>query len=105
MAGPAYNLRESEVGEQVRDMLKRLGWLVYSLPQGRVTRQTPGLPDLWAMHPAGRPPFWVELKTPTGIPSREQVKFAGLCQMAGTGYVIGGTVAVRDHLVKIGALP
>jgi hypothetical protein len=104
VAGPVLNLRESEVGEEVRHFLKRVGWRYYSLAQGRKTRQTPGLPDLWCLHPSGRPPFWVELKSETGTSSPAQLEFAALCHTAGTGHVVGGVTQVMDHLKKIGAL-
>ena len=103
-AGPALNLREVEVKAEVTAFLKRLGWRTWSTSDGRPSRNTKGLPDMWAMHPSGRPPFFIEVKSETGKPSPEQLEFAALCHHAGTGYVLGGIVQVQDYLKKIGVL-
>ena len=103
-AGPALNLRESEVKQEITALLKRIGWQVWSTSDGRKSRNTPGLPDMWCMASNGRPPFWVEVKSETGKPSPEQESFAALCHHAGTGYVMGGVTQVLAYLKKIGAL-
>lgn len=103
-AGPPIVLREAEVKAEVTAFLKRIGWKTWSTSDGRVSRNTPGLPDLWAMH-AHWGTFWCEVKSETGKPSPEQLEFAKLCRSGEVGYVMGGIVQVQEHLRKIGALP
>src|SRR5207245_622849 len=44
-------LRESDVQLAIRRLLESVGYWTYALSQGRQTRQSAGLPDLYALHP------------------------------------------------------
>lgn len=60
---------EARISKDIRDFLRTLGFAVYSLEQGYRperggTRQTPGLPDLYAMGKGFG--MWIEVKTPKG---------------------------------------
>lgn len=97
-------------------LLGSLGWRVYSLSQGYRkekggTRMTPGIPDLYALHPSKGLTLWIEVKPPkeaarlaklltrTGpIPksymndlkrARAQATFKHLCEATGQPYCYG----------------
>jgi len=73
--------RELDVQYEVRTFLEALGCAVYALSQGRATRQSAGLPDLWVLHPrlGG---VWIEVKAPGGRRSAAQTTFAERCAQA-----------------------
>lgn len=85
------------------------------VPEHQGTRQTPGLPDVYAVLPPRqatmlREPLWIEVKAPAG-PSRkagtltpEQEAFRDVAHTANTCYVAGGIDAVIAWLVKAGYL-
>ena len=56
------------------------------MSQGRTTRQSAGLADLWAMHPKSGG-VWIELKAPGGRLSEAQQLFADRCAQSGVGYL------------------
>ena len=70
--------RESDVMYEITSFCQALGIAVYHLSQGRSTRQSAGLPDLWLMHPklGG---VWLEVKAPNGRRSGAQTVFADRC--------------------------
>src|SRR5690349_16309807 len=78
--------RESDVLYSVRTLLEAVGFSCYRLAQGRMTRQSAGLPDLYALHPT-KGALWVECKRPDGRRSAAQSLFAARCIRAGVGYV------------------
>jgi hypothetical protein len=63
---------EKAVQGAVTKALKTLGFHVSDLSQPRASMQTPGLPDLYAMHAQWKVAFWVEVKAPGGRLSRGQ---------------------------------
>lgn len=101
---------------QMVALLSSLGWRVYTLSQGYRkekggTRMSPGIPDLYALHPSKQLTLWVEVKPPkeatrlaklltrTGlIPkslindlkrARAQAQFRHLCEATGQPYCYG----------------
>lgn len=70
--------RETDTMYEIKHFLQALNVAVYSLSQGRSTRQSAGLPDLFAMHPklGG---VWIEVKAPNGRRSGAQTVFADRC--------------------------
>ena len=86
----AARRRESWHQTQGVKLLKRLGWTVYVLGgQGRATRQTAGIPDVFAVHAARGRALWWEVKAPGGKPRPEQVAFERLAVVAGLPYLRG----------------
>jgi hypothetical protein len=86
--------REKDVKRGVVKFLRDIGCHVYNLDQGyrpggrrhATTRQTKGLPDLfavWPRSPGGSLVFWIEVKRPGGRRSTEQVQFAARVMAAG----------------------
>jgi len=55
---------ESVIQLHAREALTLLGFYVVDMSQGRETRQTPGISDLYLLHPAWRCVGWCEIKTP-----------------------------------------
>lgn len=93
---PVAALRESDVQKSVVAFLRRVGCGVYVLSQGRKTRQTPGLPDLFAFPLVGNA-FAFESKTVSGKQSPEQEAFEAHCQRCGLDYVKGGIREAVDY--------
>ncbi|SRR5581483_7123475 len=97
----AYRRGAAEYEAAVR-VLRATGWTVYRLSQARASRQTPGLPDLWAFHPVLRLELTVEVKSGAGRPTPEQEEFAQFRALCQRDHVIGGRDAVLDYLARHG---
>jgi hypothetical protein len=108
--------RQDEKTEQasIVNLLAQLGAAVYVLGTRRATacglcggpstdrgtRQTPGIPDLFAILPAapttypqpGTPdvPVWIEVKGNGGMLALEQATFKTQCEAAGLLHIVGG---------------
>lgn len=115
-------------------LLRTLGFSVYQLSQGYRkakggTRQTPGLPDLYAMHPVKRLTLWVEVKPPkeaarlarllarpsvppSAVPdwkrAKAQASFRRTCLASGQPYAYGTLpdvlAVLRPHGFRVGDL-
>ena len=85
--------RETDVTYEIRTLLEALDCAVYSLSQGRTTRQSAGLPDLWVMHPKTGG-FWIEVKAPDGRLREHQSLFADRCKRCNVGYVCASSLAI-----------
>ena len=59
-----------------------------------------GFGDLWIMHLTGRLCAWVEVKTPTGVQSKEQKEFEALCNLNGVKYIIIRSVEEAENILK-----
>ncbi|HYL22463.1 MAG TPA: hypothetical protein VEU74_11930 [Gemmatimonadales bacterium] len=94
---------EREVKKDVINLYEALGCFVYSTISRRTgpTPNTPGLPDLWVMHPRGFA-WWHELKGDDGEHRPAQALFQRRCQLARIGYVLGGLDAARLYVRHIG---
>lgn len=57
---------EEKAQKRIVDALETLGCHVSKFDQGRRTRQTAGIPDLFVMHPDFEIALWVEVKRPDG---------------------------------------
>lgn len=97
--------RESDVQYGCRRLLEATGWWTYSLSQGRVTRQSAGLPDLLCLRPQTGIVL-LEVKAPHGNQSTAQVRFEERCVAAKVPYVIVRSVAeLQGYLRLRGLLP
>lgn len=86
-------------------LLKLAGFAVYTLSQGYRrepggTRQTAGLPDVFAMHPAVGAVWW-EAKSRTGHRRESQVAFGENAEYCGVRVLVGTDAAVRDYLREL----
>lgn len=99
---PGRTASEKKIQADGEQLLRMAGLAVYHLSQSRETRQTPGLPDTYAMHPTLKLVLWVEWKTPTGRQSPEQIAFQRQAEGAGVTYLLGGLDAVRRWLIAVG---
>lgn len=92
---------ETAIRLGIKDLLRKLGWAVWDLEQNRPTRQTPGLPDLIAMHEGRRMVLFIECKTPKGRLSPAQEEFRRIASRSGATYLVWRSVAdAWDWLVE-----
>lgn len=88
-----------------REVYKRFrafGAEVYWLSQPRRTKQTPGLGDLWCMHPRERIAWWWETKHGAGKLEPAQERFRELCEQTHTLHGSGGVAEAEEFLVRQG---
>ena len=91
--------RETDVQYEITSFLEALGAAVYRLSQGRATRQSAGLADLYVLHPklGG---VWLEIKAPSGKPSSAQMVFGDRCRRAGVTYLVVSSLEAIRHLCE-----
>jgi hypothetical protein len=65
------------------ETLRALGWHVSRFQQARASKQTAGVPDLYAMHPRLRRALWIELKAPDGRRSPAQAAWHQIAEESG----------------------
>ncbi len=87
--------------------LRWCGFEVAELSQGYRaerggTRQTPGLPDVYAMHPKGHACWW-EAKSPEGRERESQIVFRENATACGVLVLTGPSLVVQEYLIRIGA--
>lgn len=95
--------RETDIQYSCARLLEACGAWVYCLSQGRPTRQSAGLPDLWVMHPK-LGAFWLELKAPHGNQSTAQARFEERCVAAKVPYVLARSVAELQGYLRLRGL-
>jgi len=96
--------RESDIMYEIKSFLQGLDVAVYSLSQGRSTRQSAGLPDLFAMHPrlGG---VWIEVKAPNGRRSGAQTVFADRCARSRVQHLFANSLEpVRKLCIEAGLI-
>lgn len=76
-------MTERQISKEIIKFLRKIGCAVWDLGQGYRgerggTRQTPGLPDLFVVHPSGVW-TWAELKTAKGKLRPSQEVFRDTC--------------------------
>ena len=98
--GPTDLTRESDVQYACKRLLEATGWWCYALSQGRRTRQSAGLPDLYALHPQ-HGALWLECKQARGAQSPAQVKFQERCVQAQVPYVVARSVAELEAYLRL----
>ena len=97
--------------QRIAALLRSVGAIVYVLgtrrPKGdhQGTRQTPGLPDLYAFLPGSRiapspVAVWIEVKAHGGARTPDQQYFAEFCEGARAPYLCGGLDEVIAWLVQ-----
>ena len=97
-------VRESDIKRAVKLLFESVGFWVYSLSQDRPSHQTPGLPDLYALH-LTKGSVWIETKAPDGRTSEAQDIFADRCAAAGQRYLCCASLeAAHAFLLRIGIL-
>jgi len=91
---------ERDVQRDVVAFYRTIGCSVYVFSQGRKTRQTPGIPDLYVQYKGKR--WWHESKTEAGRLSAAQVEFAGRELDAGGDVIVGGLKAAQTYTRALG---
>lgn len=98
---------EREIQADVVEIYEHLGLKVVSFSQyrrGSGTGQTPGIADLKVYCERKGLTWWHEVKTPTGVQSKEQREFELMVRACHEDYLLGGTKAALDHLQLVGVL-
>ena len=97
---------EKQVQRDIAVFLGLLGYLVSDFSQPRATKQTPGIPDLHAMHPGHSGnhghAIWIEVKAETGRMSPAQSAWHTAARAAGQTVVVARSAA--DLLAPLRAL-
>lgn len=94
---------EKDEQRVVARLFREFGFEVCWLSQPRASKQTPGIPDLWVMHPTLGVAFWMEVKRASGgRHSDAQKHFRDIAQRCGVGYVTGDRRAAESHLIHLG---
>lgn len=89
---------EAMVERDITAFFRQIGCAVYKLSQGYRkerggTRQTPGIPDLYVMHPdIPNGALWIECKAERGRVSDAQRAFADECVRCGVSYLLAKSV-------------
>ena len=97
-------MREKAVQRDVALALRAMGFAVSDLSQPRASMQTPGIPDLYAHHPAWGVRLWVEVKTARGRVSPAQDRWHEAERAAGGTVVVARSAGdVVDALRDLGA--
>lgn len=84
---------ERQVQRTIVRILRQVGFKVYVFSDRRRV-VTPGIPDLYALHPGKRIATWIEVKAPGQLLRREQQQFAHDCIMAGVPHLTVDAVSV-----------
>jgi hypothetical protein len=106
---PRSLVRETDVVVALRRLFTAIGATVYVIGEGKATRhshsrQTPGIPDLYVIHPT-KGVWWWEAKTPDGRLSEAQKQFRDRCKAArGVTWRSGGVQEAYTFLWAQGIL-
>lgn len=96
MSGP-----EATVQRELVHCLEHLGFFVSKFDQGYrqdgSTRQTPGIPDLYALHAGQEMSVWVEVKAGSNTPTPHQEAWHEEARAAGENVVVAWCV---DDLIS-----
>ena len=96
--------RERQIRAEGVRLLRALGCRVEVFSENRATRNTPGVPDVYAFLPNGRGTVWWETKVPGGVMRPAQLDFERRCLMCGQPYVRGGLAELCHFLAGLGIL-
>lgn len=87
--------KETEIQAQIRDYLRWHGWFVFKNHQS--LGSYPGVADLYALR-AGRS-VWIEVKTPSGSQSDDQIQFEYYIKTHGGEYIVARRLEDVEFLV------
>ncbi len=94
---------EKREEEAIDEAAIKRGAFVYRFSQPRESMQTPGIPDRYFVWP--HLSLWWEIKSPTGVLSQAQAKFAMQCAKNGTPYGCGTHQDFLDWCHRHGVKP
>lgn len=99
---------EEDVQLEIVQEMESLGFHVSTLDQGyrgdRSTRQTPGIPDLYLMHPQWELALWVEVKGEKTPVQKSQEAWHAIAGASGVNVTIArSTGDVVEYLRELGA--
>ena len=85
-------------------MLRAMGCRVDVFSENRATRNTPGVPDVYAFLPNGRGTVWWESKGPRTVTTPAQEDFETACLACGQPYVRGTVADLAQFLRGLGII-
>jgi hypothetical protein len=94
---------EKHIAGEIVRALRGIGCDTSSTQQARASRQTVGMPDLYATHEAWGVAAWLEVKRPGEKPSKAQQAWHERQRAAGVHVLI--VTSAADALRQFGALP
>jgi Holliday junction resolvase len=81
-------IKERDIQNQIKDYLKWQGWYVVKIHQSLGSHR--GIADLYALKDGRH--VWIEVKTPTGKQSEDQVRFQADVEAHGGRYLVAWSV-------------
>jgi hypothetical protein len=87
-------LKESDIQKQIKDFLQWSGFFVFKNHQSLGSYK--GIADLYALR-AGRS-VWIEIKTPAGSQSEDQITFQADIEAHGGEYIVARCVEDVEYL-------
>lgn len=97
------NVLEKDEQAFIFKLFRGFGVIVYNLSQPRATKQTPGLPDMYCMHPGIRRAWWFETKRAEGGRLSEVQKvFIGHADSCNVDIWVGDRRAAARVLMDLG---
>ena len=96
--GYKCNREEDRIRPLIIKALRKHGYKVWRVEPS--FRGKFGLGDLWVMHPRGVA-AWVEVKTPTGILSKDQMDFQELCLKCRVHHLVVRSVQYTLDIMRL----
>lgn len=82
-----YDRAEDRLRPVIVNDLRNRGCKVMRLENSIVGKNNIGFPDLWVFNPKNKWAGWVEVKTPFGVMSEEQLKFQAMCKLCNVNHI------------------
>lgn len=95
---------EKDVQLEIKRMATQMGFHVTDTSQPHVAKVTPGVPDLYLMHPEWELALWVEVKGPDTPVRESQEAWHAIAGASGVNVTIARSCGdLVDHLRELGA--
>lgn len=88
--------KESEIQAQIKEYLQWKGWFVFKIHQSLGSYK--GIADLYAIK--GGRGIWIEVKTPDGSQSQDQVYFQQDIEAHGGEYLVARSIEDVDRFLE-----
>lgn len=82
-----YDRAEDRLRPVIVNELRNRGCKVMRLENAIVGKNNIGFPDLWVFNSRNKWAGWIEIKTPFGVMSEEQLKFQAMCKLCNVNHI------------------
>lgn len=82
-----YDRAEDRLRPIIVNDLRNRGCKVMRLENAIVGKNNIGFPDLWVFNPRNKYATWIEVKTPFGVMSKEQLRFQAMCKLCNVNHI------------------